>query len=339
MKKINCLLRTLSSAISFIVIVVKGLIIISILFPVGIFGAEKNIFYSVENLKEINKGSVHLISLLRQNLRPFDTLSLKYTEEKSTDGKNWTLVSLNKVQWDVKDDVLKRSSLLKIDSDTTLFKQFSVANGKLVVLQGNVSNTERNLCIDPSKLIDPVSSIQTTRIEASVRTGIDLWFFYYYDPKKTLLDLFNSKDARSSSTGITVNNDEITVPAFGVRRYVISSSKGMVVKILEGEIGDDSNGMVADEFSLKNGWLFPTTILTKENGIYVRRQKIDVNSIEVNKSYSPGDFFLTIPKGATVYDDIKGIDFQAPHPISSLDIKEIEGALLEIIKRANKEAK
>ena len=119
----------------------------------------------------------------------------------------------------------------------------------------------------------------------------------------------------------------------------------MLLKEVEKLKTYDDSTIVAENFTYKNGWMFPLqfrSYSSLENGGNIKYQRgvvIEKESLEINKKYAFSDFSVKIQAGTLVYDEINNLKFRAGRTLNTLDAEIIEKQLLQLIEKAKKKEK
>lgn len=251
-----------------------------------------------------------------------------------------TLAQAPEILWDVSKNRLKIKQLYNENENFPMYWEASLVNGKFVSIGADVRKGT-SMPVDMKQLIMPRGGLNSAVLDARYYTKLNLLWFYFYDSEMLYLDLFGKPGFwKEPKTSIIKNEgDKIFISAWGIECYVVSRSKGMVVGYISNASGDDANSFEVGEFASKNGWLFPVVVYEKREGVYVKRQKIDVNTLEINKPLALSDFTVTIPAGLTVMDEIKKTSYQANRPISSMDVELIDAQLKNLVEKAKAKTK
>jgi hypothetical protein len=285
------------------------------------------------------------IPLLKQNLRPFETISLHVVcEERAKEAVSWTLEEEKTVRWNLK----TQSFWWKCFKPKQKTRYISVFNrNRQMSYIGNVlpsaSKTE-----DPASWIRPYGVIQVAPDDIFSTSRLDfVWFFYDFHipigtsdiipaPLLTDREFLNSKIIKTDDPTV------ICIRIHELKRMLINRNTGMITKIIWGreENGKFTEGssMEVTEFASVSGWYFPISILTKSSE-GERRQRIDVKSLKINEPLPASDFVVTIPSGTQILDHIKGATYVTGRPITSADISDIETQLRSLVKKAQDNTK
>ena len=291
--------------------------------------------------------------LLKQNLRRFETLSMQITEERFEDGK-WKLKWTKKIKVDLKEDSLKSKAIYENDGGgQRTYEDWVIFPDKEIRFSAHISDLER----------DPFSPTELSKSHAFVnpnvgRTGAlsgglilpaisyaKAYFPWLYGPgdskNRSLLDvLFDPgyQDERWMKIKV-LDENLIFIQIDSHSQYSIDRREGMPNKYIalskqeDGTIKEDYIMEVTD-FTPKNGWLFPTSILVKKDGKPYSRQKIDPSTLEINKPLTPKDFTVKFFPGTRIVDNINNKEYIAGQFMTSADIKELETQLKALVEKA-----
>jgi hypothetical protein len=284
------------------------------------------------------------IPLLKQYLRPFETISLHVvSEERAKGATSWSLEEEKTVRWNPGSQMFWWKSFMpkQMTRNVSVFSKNQQMSYIGEVLSSD-SKTEES-----TSWIRPYGAIQTAPSNIFLSSRLDfIWFFYdFHIPSGS--DIVTSSllsDSEFLNSKI-IKMDDPTVICIRVhdrKRMLINRNTGMITKILwgnekDGKFTEDSS-MEVIEFATVAGWQFPVTIL-KKSSAGESRQRIDVKSLKINEPLSASDFVVTIPSGTQVIDHIKGTSYVTGRPITSADIADIETQLRALVKKAQESTK
>ena len=290
------------------------------------------------------------VPLLPQNMRPFETLSFRYIEEKSTDnGLRWTVVKKGKVIFDIKKGHLKIVNW-KFNPQNNLveFEKNLRYKDKLYVYQysfkGNSSFLEKNFDIKEDWDCDFFQISRCDNIQELYYIIMDIeWLSFWICKGETNLliqDALGNKMLFDDLIDISFNDssDEISLD-YWTSRFTISKSRGVVTKKRGSAVQ-----RTADRFISKKGLPIPLVInidypWSKSGSLLATRYRVTVDekTLRINEQLEPSEFTITVPAGTRVSDAIKNKSYTLTAPLDTLDhtdsIKRLD-AMLEEARKA-----
>jgi hypothetical protein len=313
-------------------------------------------------VNDASKDAVRLLleknPLLMQNLRSFHTLSLTAVNEESEDGKQWKTKVTKRIKWDLKKNYLYIKKVEYREKETELYySEASYLDGRATELSCYIDRNEKDV-LNPKKkanLSAGVGAIASDPFNYARLSFMDLYYVsipvvdeveLLRNPPVNLVAGLGDKSLFVNKVKIitTPNSDEIHIRALGTQQFVLSKKKGTVIKRIAGWENKDGTWDVREtkevvNFCRKNGWIFPVEIVAKGRGKRLFRERIDVETLEIDKPLSLSDFTVVIPAGTAVYDGIKGIRYFAGKEITTMDLKKVETQLKAFLEKAEKDTK
>jgi hypothetical protein len=280
------------------------------------------------------------LQLLKQHLRPFESIAFQCTTEESPDGTNWKVVSTQNVKWDVKRGLLKMRDEKYRDTNID-FNEFSNINGRVVGYAGSSEKADTLNTGTSKKIRNSRGIIAGWKLEPVFEIPLN-HLFYLDDGKTRLSDALNDSKILKEiqiERGEKGNSFDLRVPH--TTRFVVNKSKGVIEKKIYESWSD--NKIITDlsyeinESVLKNGIFFPTCITITsftKNSKEFTKIKVDVKSLEINKKYSLNDFSVLIPSGTKITDGLHEKDFVSTQVINSIDIKDVTRQFSELSEKA-----
>ena len=319
------------------------------MYPLKTFFSSFFLFFASAALAGANEIDLfRSVPNLAQNIRPFDTIGFRYSIETSEDGVTWKTRSKRQVKWDVRNRIfIITETALDWNTDVQNYRQFSNLDGKVTVFGGRIKR-DPLFSLEPEKVIN--GSAQISLFNSSILEQDTVFSFYYYGEESERVSniLFDKRLRDSLIIQEIQNKNEIEIE-LGYYVFVIDRKLGTISKKISRGWGEDDKPhdnltYIAENFIDKGGWMFPLRfrcISTPDGGkaVYLSRIMIEKGSLEINEKYTASDFFVKIPAGTLVIDNINKLKFRADRAMNALDAEIVEKQLLLLIERSKKENK
>ncbi|MDR0536240.1 MAG: hypothetical protein LBG65_07865 [Puniceicoccales bacterium] len=286
---------------------------------------------------------------LRQNLRPFQSISFDLVrEEKKSDG-TWHPILKRRVRLDYKNKRIYQYEIEKSGRGDSIFlHRERVQFDKRVVEMEFKTGSDDFSPSQASARHDASVQIFDIPTGLRIRDTSELMCFYYADHSMGgedndyqgwFLDLFSRSKSgkRMVSEDGDEKSDEIIV-YYGTDYLGIDTRKGIVTKKLQhyadgtGNLRKPKLEHEATKFFPKDGWNFPVEIISHSREGRETRERVDADSLGVNTEFTTADFAFNIPSGTRVRDLINDVSFVADEGIARDGIGYLEKKVSEKMK-------
>ncbi|MDR0536239.1 MAG: hypothetical protein LBG65_07860 [Puniceicoccales bacterium] len=155
-----------------------------------------------------------------------------------------------------------------------------------------------------------------------------VWIDSILHPESTPVSFHLSKDDVTGDVHVSCNS----------RVLVLDSKRGVVKKALCKET--DGNGksrlvlsLDVTKFHQKDGWLFPVEIVSYLDGEPHSRERIDPDSLGINRPFLSCDFSLRMPAGIKIHDTIHGFHYVSGREMVLGETAGLENDLRNLVER------
>jgi hypothetical protein len=278
---------------------------------------------------------------------------MEITEERFEDGK-WKLTWSKKINVDLRKDQLKAKTIYE-NKPHRIYEDRAIFPDKMIRLTADLEDAEKDL-FAPKRLLRAhayvapnIGRIKVAEWDTELPTMSfsNANFRWFYNPgyakAQSLLEILQEPTFQNERWMKIKPQGEglVLVQINTICRYYIDLAKGMPIKyvdIIGKEDGtiEENCSIEVTEFTLKNGWLFPTGILLTRNGKPETRQIIDPKTLKINELFSAKDFVVTVYPGTRVCDDLEKKEYIAGQKMTSANIKELETQLKNFAEEVRK---
>jgi hypothetical protein len=292
---------------------------------------------------------IRVSNLLKQNIKPFDTIECVFLVEYSGDGKIWEKKTRKKVLWDSKQNFLKIITIKKDDDNDKQIEctSESFINGKVIEMK-MFADFDEKLSF-PSKKADEsmswcsIYSHTPKLLEIMARFEYGAFFYHSVgDKHMAIYETLNNELQNNPNFAVSQKNE---LQMNGIT-LTVDEKKGIILKRVDkvslgGDKKIDLVTKFAENYINVNGRYFPRIITVKFHKMLsqkygIIRVTLESDSLKVDEKISPAKFAVSIPSGTSVTDSIKGVTYQVGVPTTTLDAQEKEVQLKELIERAKK---